>query len=456
MIEGSVQTQDLGAPALAEAQDLIPEQPNLDLTPENSNETSRFRKLLAATTRAGHLATRSAQTALVLLEVSPANEAVRLGAWGATEAIVHSPVTGALSLGLSTLGVEAVGALAGAPLLDTGPSKRVANFLNEKLSKVSKDTEQPEFSQLTKVGTAYVGGSVAAMALDKIENPNSTVERSRRFGLWTSTWLAGVLAVQGAAGSEGANLLGLSGPEAAGIVAGAVGAGAIGGWLRRQFKNRSKNQGGAIKAETIRDIDSENGMLFELINDKHKLEEAAQLEMDVWLEKGYGSLEEYADHIVRARTFAAFKDGKCVGVTRMFGGESKLPPFTELTFDNNSYKSQIIKDCKKGLIEEVGTLAVAPEHRGSGMIAVHLQRLAYRDARARGIKSWGIIMEPERVQKMNERYGFTFKQLGPAVDYQAGMCAPHIMDLEEVDQAMSEKLPEIYKWFVNEPLGKLV
>ena len=55
---------------------------------------------------------------------------------------------------------------------------------------------------------------------------------------------------------------------------------------------------------------------------------------------------------------------------------------------------------------------------------------------------------------MNTLYGFTFRQLGPAISYQGGECAPHIMDLEEVDHAMSEKFPDLYEWFVNEPLGE--
>lgn len=79
-------------------------------------------------------------------------------------------------------------------------------------------------------------------------------------------------------------------------------------------------------------------------------------------------------------------------------------------------------------------------------------RLAYRDARLRGAKQWGIIMEPERVERMNEHFGFTFKQLGPAVDYQGGDCAAFVMDLEEVDQQMRENMPELHDWFVNQPL----
>ena len=54
---------------------------------------------------------------------------------------------------------------------------------------------------------------------------------------------------------------------------------------------------------------------------------------------------------------------------------------------------------------------------------------------------------------MNKHYGFTFRQLGPETDYQGGKCAAHIMDLQEVNDNMSRKFPDIYNWFVNERLN---
>ena len=68
------------------------------------------------------------------------------------------------------------------------------------------------------------------------------------------------------------------------------------------------------------------------------------------------------------------------------------------------------------------------------------------------MKEWGIIMEPARVDKMNRDFGFTFRRFGPTIDYQGGECAAHVMDLQEVDDNMRTKFPDIYNWFVNEPL----
>lgn len=104
-------------------------------------------------------------------------------------------------------------------------------------------------------------------------------------------------------------------------------------------------------------------------------------------------------------------------------------------------------------MEELGTVAVDGENAPFAIVALDLWRLAYRHAREIGVKHWGIIMEPERVAIMNKRYGFTFKQIGPAIDYQGGDCAAHIMDLQEVFDSMQITHPTRFEWFVNEPLN---
>ncbi len=239
MIEDSVQAPNLNPSVLEpeeqlSADDLVP----VDLTPETSGEGSRFQRLLSATHRIGHMATRGSQTALVLLQVSPANEVVRFGAFGAGEAMTHSPVMGALTYGLSTLGVEVAGTLAGAPLLDTKPSEKITEFVNRKLSKARKSPDQKEYSKTTKLSTAFIGGTVAAMALEKLEDPSRTAEHNRRYGLWTSAWLAGACAVQGAAMSEGIDLASNNTKLAAGAASVAA-VGATGGWLKRRLSKRN-------------------------------------------------------------------------------------------------------------------------------------------------------------------------------------------------------------------------
>jgi hypothetical protein len=190
------------------------------------------------------------------------------------------------------------------------------------------------------------------------------------------------------------------------------------------------------------------------VDNQVDLEKALDLEQHIWDINNFGSLEEYEKYYEQSSTFAAFKDDECVGVTRMFKGHPFLPPFTSLPFENQTDKQQIIELCISGDMEELGTTAV--DHEKSkvprGILSLHMWRLAYRDAMQRDVKYWGIIMEPERVQAMNEKSGFTFRQLGPATEYQGGDCAIFMMDLQEVDKEMQRSMPELYDWFVREPL----
>ena len=203
------------------------------------------------------------------------------------------------------------------------------------------------------------------------------------------------------------------------------------------------------------DFDTTNGRFFELTTDPLKLEIARQFEQQIWFEEGYGSLDTYATHIAHSITFTMFdNDNKCKGIARLFQGKAETPPFlTEMPYYSEVERSELLKLSKDGSIEELGTIAVSKELR-NGLVFENLARLAYRYSYGNGMKYWGIIMEPERVEKMNKNYGFTFRRLGPSVDYQGGDCAAFIMDLQAVNDNMRVTFPEIYDWFVNAPLSK--
>lgn len=179
---------------------------------------------------------------------------------------------------------------------------------------------------------------------------------------------------------------------------------------------------------------------------------ALDLEQDIWHQEGYGNLDVYEKFIPQSRIFAAFKGDQCVGMNRLFAGSPEIPPFiSEFRIDDPVLEQKLKDGCKDLKIEEFGTVGVAKEFRG-GRTFLDICRMAFRDAEARGVEIWGIIMEPERVQKMNNGLAFTFGQIGPAVEYQGGMCAPHIMDFAEVHENMRASRPELYDWFINQPL----
>jgi hypothetical protein len=186
--------------------------------------------------------------------------------------------------------------------------------------------------------------------------------------------------------------------------------------------------------------------------DTEPVREALELEQNVWDEKKYGSLEDYKKYLAQSRIFAAFEGGKVIGVNRLFAGSPEVPPFIDtMQIDDAALRQDLVERGRQHKVEEFGTVAVDKQHRG-GRVFLDLCRISYRDATERGIETWGIIVEPERVEQMNRLMAFTFKQIGPTEDYQGGLCAPHIMDFEEVRHSMSSTKPELYDWFVNQPL----
>jgi len=420
---------------------------NASVANQGSNSESQRRLIpyLAAIKRSG-------QSALVALELSPANELLRAAAFAAGEAVSRDPLIGAATIGLSTFAIELSGGLAAASLVDTDHGQKIFAKINRthrlRIPLVNRNIKIPEkLSGATKTGLTFMGGTVVGMALEQRENPTRSIERNRLYSLRTSAWLAGTVAVGGALASEGINI-GINDPRNGGLIAaGLVGAAAGGRWLKKHF----------TKAEVFQpnwhDTDPKTGLTFDLITERDRLAAVAKVEQDVWDEMGYGSLAEYKEAIAHSRTFAAFDGEQCIGLTRMFTGTSELPPFvSSMPFYDEETRVSTAQECEKGETEELGTIAIVKGAR-NGRIPTRLWRLAYRDGTARGIKSWGIIMEPRRVEIMNRKFGFTFEKLGDPIDYQGGLCAAHIMDLDKTRENMMNNMPETYDWFVNQPLG---
>ena len=174
------------------------------------------------------------------------------------------------------------------------------------------------------------------------------------------------------------------------------------------------------------------------------------LEQSVWDECGFGDLGAlgYTSHIQTARTAGAFRTGQCIGLARIFSDTGAGIPALSLPFFRERDHDEYSRLSSEGLVEEIGTAAVAPPWRGKGL-AAQLWRLAYRDSAARRVRHWMIIMEPERVARMNRQYGFTFTQCGPATHYQGGNCATHVMDLRQASRRMAITRPWAWLWFAK-------
>ena len=400
---------------------------------------------------------QAAQAAIVVGEISPINEVARLGFFGAGETLTHSPVVGAITLGVSTLVIEGSAALAMANLSDSQGSKSINERVRGRLAKLGYDTDS-QVSRTSIAASAFLGGSAVSMALRNLHGPAQTLEQNRNFGLRTAAWLAGTCAVLGAMGSETVDYA-LNNPATASIVAGSALAAAAGRKARHIIsERRGHEEVGNSETPTVW-LDYKKGIKYGRVGDTEQLRQADELEQRVWDEMDYGNLEEegYDKYINSSRTFVAFKDGRCIGMNRMFGAhegeEAIVPPFLdeEFSYYDEAERELLKKESLAGDVEELGTVAIDKEFRGKG-VNLRLWRLAYRDARERGIKKWGIIMEPERVQRMNEHHGFTFRQISEPVWYQGGECAAHIMDLEEVDESMHSQHPLEHYWFAKKSI----
>lgn len=424
--------------------------------------------------RAVDTARRAIEWTILAAEITPANEVMRFGAFGAVMAEGASPLVGGLVLGATTLAIEGAAAISTSDLLNTPRGARmferaaageliptehtskVANWIAKKVKVVDRVTarlnklvaSEKTMSPLVEGGVAYWGGSAVVLAEKQREDPTRTIGENVRHGLFTTGWLATVLTAQGTMAAEGIHT-----PGAATISVGLFGVASVPGalkWAKR------RGQRGEVVPDKLTDRDRRGE--YRIITDETSLEKAAVIEQQVWDEEEFGNLKEvgYGPHIDNSRTFACFKGEDCIGVTRMFRGKQEeddilLPPFLSLPFDDEVMREYLAEKCLDGTAEELGTTAVVNSERGKG-VNTRMWRLAYRDAVARGVDTWAIIMEPERVEKMNKAYGFTFQQVGPALDYQGGDCAVHVMNLEEVRVNMRNRHPLTYYWFAQKPL----
>lgn len=425
----------------------IPEQGNaplLELVPEIA-ETSVVQEKRNVREWLTHIK-RSGQTALVLAEITPGvNEGIRGALFAASEITTHSnPLMAGAVAGLSTFVIEAAGGAAGISLKNTPQGEWLTDKTDKALSRIKVPTK---LSTSTKLWTTFMGGTNVGMLIEQREDPNRTHSQDVQYNYITSAWLGGALAVAGALSAEGINV-GIDNPQITGGVTGLVGAAAAMRWLKKRF---TKVEGNA--SEDLTDIDKKYKIDFAVTTDERKLAEAAKLEQDVWYKMGYGSLDEYEEHIADSRTITAYQDGKCVGLARMFDGTKRIMPFLEMDFYNSDLKEQIIEHAKNGKIVEMGTLAKA-EDAPRGAVMRGILRLFYREAINRGAEEMACIMEPERVERINKRYGLTYRQVGPAIDYQGGWCAPHTMNIQEAKANMLAKRPLAYYWIVKRPLNK--
>jgi hypothetical protein len=151
--------------------------------------------------RLGHLIGDLALSAVVGYELSPLNEVSRMALAGAVQAVGHNPLLSASVYVASTFAVEAVGAVAGAKLLDSEKGQHTISKIQAFLGKmgINKIRTNPAID----MGVALVAGTPAALVLKQQQDPERTVRENMRYGTILSlgaTALAGPIGYLGAEG----------------------------------------------------------------------------------------------------------------------------------------------------------------------------------------------------------------------------------------------------------------
>jgi len=178
---------------------------------------------------------RAAAGIFVGLELSPANELVRIALYGASQATTHSPIVSALTLGVSTFAIEGAGAYATADLLDTTMGKSLMQKTNDRIKK-SRLSSKINTGLGSETGLAMFLGVPATIVVKHAQSPERTRKENRHYGLLMSLGVAAVLGAEGFSLSET-----ISHPSVENGLISAVAVGALAGGVDR-IKRRLTNK----------------------------------------------------------------------------------------------------------------------------------------------------------------------------------------------------------------------
>ncbi len=190
--------------------------------------------------RALHVGKRGVEAAVIVAEVTPANEAIRVAAFATAQAISGDPVTGALAYGGSTFIIEGAAAVAAGdylatrskdPIVKDGLMRKAIDWTDDKVDRIIPRDGQ--MSLAAQGATAFLGGSAVLMWAHDRQNPGLTRGEQIRYGLSMSGVMAGICAVQGALVAEG---ISSPSPRSIGIaLLGVAGIPAAASWMKKHF-----------------------------------------------------------------------------------------------------------------------------------------------------------------------------------------------------------------------------
>lgn len=183
---------------------------------------------------------RTAEVAMVGVEITPLNEAIRFGAMGVAIASGADPLTVGAVTGIATMAVEGCGAVAAAGLLTSKNGNKAIDWINKKLTKLHISPEA-KFSGSAKAGIAFLGGSAIVASVKYREQPGMTESEVRKYGFKSAVALAGSATIMGYGVAKGVEL---PGPEMVGTgLLSIAGLSAVYSRISRKIRREQQQEG---------------------------------------------------------------------------------------------------------------------------------------------------------------------------------------------------------------------
>jgi predicted GNAT family N-acyltransferase len=173
---------------------------------------------------------------------------------------------------------------------------------------------------------------------------------------------------------------------------------------------------------------------------------ARALEHDVFVAEGFTPasehrvVEEYGYLDGQSRWLLAERDGETAGVLRLMAAEPHLVPAVR-HFAPFPGAHDVLAGERYA---EVGTLAVAEDHRGSD-VGLHLYREALRLSLQEGVTAWVAVLEQWLLEHMAAS-GFHFEPMGPSRFYMGGECLPVRMILRDALVRLRQQDADLHAW----------
>lgn len=166
-----------------------------------------------------HVAKRVIQSAIIVAEVSPLNEAARYAVLGTAHGMSDgNSIISGLAFGTATFAIEATAAVATSGLLDSKGSKSIIGKINNKMKRIFKPEPSHEMSPLTQGAIAMLGGSAVLVAAKQVENPGRSRAQNNSLGIKAAALMGSYFAVEGAVTSGAAHAYGWPKTIGAGIL----------------------------------------------------------------------------------------------------------------------------------------------------------------------------------------------------------------------------------------------